>query len=127
MEEGKQELPNESSSMAVEGRKITPAQLHALVAGVLQLASEVGSEKSNRRDTTDGAPILSLEQTVSRLHHLAATVAPCNELDTQPRRPPAPSEDVQAPAEPLREQAAERTGPEPDRDHLSGRLPSQRS
>jgi hypothetical protein len=39
MEEGKRVLPNGSSSMAVEGLNITPAQLHALLAGVLQLAS----------------------------------------------------------------------------------------
>ena len=47
MEKGKQELSYESSSMAVEERKISSAQLHALVAGVLQLASDVGSEKSD--------------------------------------------------------------------------------
>jgi hypothetical protein len=87
------------------GRKISPALLHALVAGVLQLASEVGSEKSDRQDTTDGSPILSLEQMVSRLHHLAATVAPHDKLGAQPRQPPSLSED---------EQAAERTEPEPD-------------
>jgi hypothetical protein len=33
MEKGKQELPYESSSMAVEERKISSAQLHTLVAG----------------------------------------------------------------------------------------------
>ncbi len=47
MEKWKQELPYESSSMAVEERKISSAHLHALVAGVLQLASDVGSEKSD--------------------------------------------------------------------------------
>jgi hypothetical protein len=76
--------------MTVEEWKITPVQLHALVAGVLQLTSEVGSKKSDRRDTTDGAPILSLEQMVSKLHHFSATMAPNNELGVQPRQPPAP-------------------------------------
>jgi hypothetical protein len=76
---------------------------------------EVRSTGHNRWSTH---PVI--EQMVSRLHHLAATVAPSNELGAQPRQPPAPSEDVQAPAEPLREQAAERTEPEPDHDHHSG-------
>jgi hypothetical protein len=56
---------------------------------------------------------------VSRLHHLAAMVAPSHELSVQPRQPQAPSEDVQATAEPLREQAAQRREPEPDCNHLS--------
>jgi hypothetical protein len=60
------------------------------------------------------------EQMASRLLHLAATMAPSTELGVQPRQPPAPSEDAQAPAEPLREQAAERTEPEPEHDHHSG-------
>ena len=82
----------------------------------LQLASEVGSEKSDRQDTMSESPILSLEQMVSRLHHLTATVSPHNELGAEPRRLLAPSEDVQAPAKPLRGQAAERAESEPDRD-----------
>jgi hypothetical protein len=116
MEEGKQELPSGSSSMAMGERKISLAQLHALIACVLQLASEVGSEKSDRQDTLSESPILSLEQMVSRLHHLTATVAPHNKLGAEPRQPLAPSEDVQAPAKPLRGQAAERAESEPDRD-----------
>jgi hypothetical protein len=115
-----QGLPSESSQMAAEKRNITPAQLHAFVAGVLQLVSEADAEKSSSRDTTDRAPILSVEQMVSRLHHLAATMAPCHELGIQPRQPLAPSEDAQASAEPSREQAAEKAEPEPDHGYPSG-------
>jgi hypothetical protein len=82
--------------------------------------SEADTEKSDQGDTTDRAPTLSLEQIMSRLHHLAAMVAPSHELGNQPRQPPAPSEDARAPAEPLREHAAEKVEPEPNHGHLSG-------
>jgi hypothetical protein len=108
-----------ASQMTKEERKISPAQLYALVEGMPRLAPEGDSEKSDRQDTTDKSPALSLEQMVSRLRHLAATVAPRDELG---QRPPAPSEDAQASAEPLRGQAAERPGSEPNHDCHSGEV-----
>jgi|688.fasta_scaffold537901_1 hypothetical protein len=121
MEKENQELPSKSSQIVAEERNITPAQLHAFIAGVMHLVSEADAEKSGSRDATDGAPILSVEQMVSRLHHLAATVAPFQELDTQPRQLLPPSEDTQASDEPSRDQAAEKAEHDPDQGYPSGK------
>jgi hypothetical protein len=112
MERRDQGLPSKSSQMAAEERDYTPAQMRAFIAELQQLVSETDAGESDQKEATDGAPIMSLEQMMSRLRHRQATVAPSHESGTQPRQPPAPSEDAQASAESSREQATEKTGPE---------------
>jgi hypothetical protein len=112
MERRDQGLPSKSFQMAAEERDYTPAQMRAFIAELQQLVSEADAGESDQREATDGAPILSLEQMMSRLRHRQAAVAPSHESGTQPRQPPPPSEDAQASAEPSREQATEKTGPE---------------
>jgi coenzyme F420-reducing hydrogenase gamma subunit len=77
-------------------------------------------------DRSRRSPVLAPEQMVSRLFHLAATVAHCTELGKKPGRPPAPSEDVQALVEPLWGQAAEEPKSEPNHDRHQDEVTTQK-
>jgi hypothetical protein len=120
MERRDQGLPSESSQMATGERDYTPAQMRALMAVVQQLVSEPDAGESDQRETIDGELILSLEQLASKLRRRETAMAPSHESDTQPRQPPAPSEDAQASAEPSGEQATEEAGPESNHSDSSG-------
>jgi hypothetical protein len=89
--------------MAAEERDYTPGQKRTLVAAAQLLASSGALEEESA---------LLLEQLASRVRHRQGTVAPGHESGTQPRRLSVPSEDVQASAEPSREQATEKSEPE---------------
>jgi hypothetical protein len=120
MEKENQGLPSESSQMAAEEQNITPAQLHAFVAGVLQLVSEGGRGKvrltRHNRQSTQPVSRANGEQTpplsgnggaLPRAWHPAKTTT-------------GAAEDAQASVEQSREQAAEKVEPEPDHRYPSG-------
>ncbi len=104
-------------------------EIEDLVQGLLAAAEpELPDTPADKRQVAHlragevGAAAHHVEQVVEKVVPLSGDGDTRGELDAEPRRPPAPSENAQALAEPLREQAAERPESEPNHDYQSDKI-----